>query len=961
MLTSPQTPSQSFVGIGNVIKSFVRLSEVAGDVACLKVGKKIFAYRSILQVNTVNFSLMSEEDKDALIEGFKAFLNGLSFPIQILIKNRPYRLDEYLQSMEAVQGDLAEVARDHADFVRQLASRRALVKRMFYIIVPADAATAKNRTEALITAQTQLRLRTEETLRQLERLGLTGHRLTNKEILNLYQSCFVSEEAKQFPLSDNLIDGVNRLMTSQLDAHRPRLTQNDYLSKFRPEEHEEEGNKKSAKDKKGQKKAPPKKKAKIPEFVSIPELVAPACIQVYPWYIRIDGEAGQEFARTLAFTNYPRSAYPGWFDAIIQVDEPFVDFSIHIAPLSPQEVSSRLGRKAVEFRGAVMAQARQGKSPDPTAAIALEDVEGLREKLARGDERIFTLSVFVQVRGKTRRELSERNNRLAAAIRSLDFRALPAHWQHQAGFLSCLPDADNQLGRGRLFGTGSAATFYPFTGSDISMETGVMFGIHPSGGLIILNPFNSKELENANMVVFAKSGAGKSFFLKTTTCRLLSTCNVYIIDPEAEYNNLCERVNGQYVRLSPDSLQINPFDLYAQPATPESLAAAQQEDEGGEINFFREKLLNLITLFELLLSDEGILPQKEKAFLYRCLVKTYANRGITMDPTTHSRPAPNMQEFYVILSSGLRGDHRFGVGDDTFGLSERLERYLHIFPSKTRVALDNRMVDFNIRELNETLKPLGLFLITEFIWTKMRQARQSRTPQPNTIVLIDEAWLLMQFPQGAKFLAEVARRIRKYGGGLWCTTQNSDDFLGSEEGRTILAMATMKYLMKQDSTTIESVMRTFRLSPGQRNFLLGARRGEGLFATKIWTPMEVVASPKEMEMANTTVGAYTTNQRAQDQHDVLEELAANEVIMPPMPAAPSTKIVTNRTTQTSATTQTGPYSNGSTQSRPYPNGTTPVGPYSNGSTPNGPYSNSTGQNGQQGQQPNPIGPTRNRG
>src|SRR5690349_21473120 len=149
MLVSPQTPSQSFVGIGNVIKAFVRLHEVSGDVACLKMGKKLFAYRSILQVNTVNFALMSEEDKDALIEGFKAFLNGLSFPIQVLIKNRPYRLDEYLQSMEAVQGDLAEVARDHADFVRQLASRRALVKRMFYIVIPADATTAKNKTEAL--------------------------------------------------------------------------------------------------------------------------------------------------------------------------------------------------------------------------------------------------------------------------------------------------------------------------------------------------------------------------------------------------------------------------------------------------------------------------------------------------------------------------------------------------------------------------------------------------------------------------------------------------------------------------------------------------------------------------------------------------------------------------------------------------------------------------------------------
>ncbi|HLZ63270.1 MAG TPA: hypothetical protein VKR06_40575 [Ktedonosporobacter sp.] len=858
MLTTPQTPSQSLTGVGSVIRYFVRLREVSGDVACLDFGRRIYEYRSILRVNTVNFGLMSEEDKDALIEGFKSFLNGLSFPVQILIKNLPYRLDEYLASMEAVQGDLAEMAHDHAQFVRTLSSKRALVKRLFYIVIPADQTIIRNKAEALSNAQTQLKLRTEEILRQLERLGLTGQRLTNREILSLYQSCFVSEEARQFPLSDGLLDGVNRLMTSSLD---PALLPRDEVKwNMLDEEVEEE------KIQNGKKKpqARPKSKRKIPEFVSVPELISPSSMELFPWYVRIDGEAGQEYVRTLSFINYPRSAYPGWLDAIVQVDEPYVDFSIHVAPLSPQEVSAHLGKKAVEFRGAVLAAARQGKGQDPTAQVALEDIEGLREKLARGDERVFKISLFVQVRGKTRKELSERNNRLVAAIRSLDFRALPAHWQHQAGFLSCLPDGDNQLGRGRLFGTSSAATFYPFTGSDISMDSGVMFGMNPSGGLIILNPFNSQILENANMVVFAKSGAGKSFFLKTTTGRLLPTCNVYVVDPEAEYNNMCERVHGQYVRLSSDSLQINPFELHGQSS------GADSDDEDSEVNFFREKLLNLITLFELLLSDEGNLPQKEKAFLYRCLVKTYENRGITLDPSTHTRPAPNLQEFYVIMSSALRGDNRFGVGVDNFGLSERLERYLHLFPGRTRVILDNRFIDFNIRELNESLKPIGLFLITEFLWTRMRQARMAKVAQPNTIVLIDEAWLLMQFPQGAKFLAEFARRIRKYGGGLWCTTQNSDDFLGSEEGRTILAMATMKYLMKQDSTTIESVVRTFRLSPGQRNFLLGARRGEGLFATKIWTPMEVVASPKEAEMANTTLGVRIQNAQA-DTSDALWE------------------------------------------------------------------------------------------
>jgi hypothetical protein len=531
--------------------------------------------------------------------------------------------------------------------------------------------------------------------------------------------------------------------------------------------------------KKKQKKKRGDQKSGLPAFVNIPDLVAPSSIEVFPTYIRIDGEVEHEYARTLILTSYPRSGYPGWLDSIVQVDEPHIDFSIHITPLSPEQVNARLARKAVEFRGSVIVAQRQGRNPDPTAAIALQDVEQLRENLARGDERVFNITISFLIRAKDRRELAERSDRIVSVIRSLDFRALPAQWQHHLGFLASLPQGFNPLGRGRLFGTSSASTFFPFTGSDIGMDNGVMFGVYPNGGLIILNPFNSNQLENANMVVFAKSGAGKSFFLKTVSCRLLPTCDVYVVDPEAEYNNLCDQVRGQYVRLSSESLQINPLELYGQAGA--NYSSVQRGKE--EMNFFREKLLNLITLLELLLSDEGSLTQKEKGFLYKCLMKTYENRGITMDPATHGRVPPNMHEFYVIMSSALRGDNRFGVGADTHGLSERLERYLHLFPARTRVVLDNKFVDFNIRELNDGLKPVGLFLITEFLWTKMRQTRQGLSHR-NSIVLIDEAWLLMRFKQGAKFLEEFARRIRKYGGGLWCTTQNSGDFLGSEEGKT---------------------------------------------------------------------------------------------------------------------------------------------------------------------------------
>ncbi|HEY4386373.1 MAG TPA: ATP-binding protein, partial [Ktedonobacteraceae bacterium] len=649
--------------------------------------------------------------------------------------------------------------------------------------------TITNKTEALVNAQLQLKLRIDEMQRQLERMGLTGKRLTTLEIIRFYQSCYTPWEARQRPITMGMVDGSHGgpMVSALDDRYDETAIVDSSLSDAQLQSSSDKDEKKKRKKQQKEK----NERNKLPVFVNLPDLITPSSIQIYPTHVRVDGESGHEYVRTLAIASYPRSSYPGWLDSIIQIDEPNIDFSIHVTPLQPEQVSARLSQKSVEFRGAAMVSERQGRTPDPSTSIALGDVEKLRENIARGNERVFNISTFVQVHGRDRHELSERSDRIAGVIRSLDFRALPVHWQHHAGLMSCLPDANNQLGRGRLFGTNSASTFYPFTNSDISMDNGVMFGAHPNGGLVILNPFNSQVLENGNLVVFAKSGAGKSFFLKTVTSRLLPTCNVYVIDPEAEYNNMCEMVSGQYVRLSTDSLQVNPFELYG------GVANAPTAGEKGEINFFREKLLNLITLLELLLSDEGALPQKEKAFLYKCIIKTYENRGITMDPTTHGLVPPNMQEFFVIMSSALRGDDRFGVGKDTYGLSERLERYLHLFPMRTHVVLNNRFIDFNIRELNDTLKPIGLFLIADFLWTKIRQARQSNIPQPNTIILIDEAWLLMQFAQGAKFLEELSRRIRKYGGGLWCTTQNSDDFLGSDEGKTILAMATMKFLMKQ--------------------------------------------------------------------------------------------------------------------------------------------------------------------
>ncbi len=838
MLTAPKTPSMLFSSVASVAEAFVKLRQVEGDVACLVSAYKNFEYRGILKVNAINFAQMAEDEQAGVIEGFKVFLNTISFPIQVLIRNRPYNLEHYLQAIDAAKGVLAPITRDHAHFVRALAARRGLVMREFYVIVPADRQLAKDKTEALFNAQVQLKQRIEELSRRLEYVGLLGKRLTTLEIVQLYQSCYTPWEE---PFAEGMREGSHDALNYRSDAELSARKFQGH-AQLAVETKREKRQKAQDARKEARKQA---KKNKMPAFIKVPGLVLPSDVQVFPSYIRIDRDAQREYVRTLALASYPRSVHPGWFDSIIQVNEPNIDFSIHVYPQRKELVSSRLSQKAIQFRGATLVSVRQGRTADPSITRALGDVEKLRENIAGGNEHAFTISAFIQVRGRDRRELGERSDRITRTIRSIDFRALPTHWQHHVGLMSCLPDANNPLGRGRLFGTSSAATFYPFTNSDISTETGVMFGAHPGGGLVILNPFNRQALENGNLVVLAKSGTGKSFFLKTVTSRLLPTCNVHVIDPEGEYNTLCETVKGQHIGITPDSLQINPFELYGGIGT----VSSSDDAERGGMNFLREKLLNLVTLLELILSDEGMLPQKEKAILYNCLIKVYERRGITMDPSTHGRVPPTMQEFYEILSIVLRHDGRPGVGQR---LSERLERCLHLFPARTQIVLDNRFIDFNLRALSDLYKPIGLFLLTEFLWIRLRQEHQSNGSLSNTILLIDEIWPLMKFQQGAKFLAELSRRMHNYGASLWCTTQNVADLLATDEGKGMVAMAALKFLMKQDSGTVDVVAQAFNLNPGQKSFLQGARRGEGLFARKSWSQMEVLASPLEVKMAHAT-------------------------------------------------------------------------------------------------------------
>ncbi len=572
---------------------------------------------------------------------------------------------------------------------------------------------------------------------------------------------------------------------------------------------------------------------------SVVDVIAPAAIEAGRSLLLLDGR----YVRVLALAEYPRYVHPNWLGRLIDFDAP-LDLSLHLEPLESATTIRRLTHKLVELQSSRMLDARSGKIASAEREVAYEDVERLRDALQRGEERVFSASLYLCLRSSTAAALDDLTRRVEAALGGMLASSRPALYEMLPGLLSCLPAGQDHLGRCRNLDTTSAATMIPFTSSHLSMERGILYGVSVHNhSLVVFDPF-SRELENANKVVFAKSGAGKSYACKVEALRaLLLGIEYYVIDPEDEYRRVCDAVGGQYIRLSgTSSHHINPFDL----------PAAAPRDDGEARDPLAERLLALQGLLGLMLADRGSsLSQREKGALDAALLETYRRAGISRDPRTHSRPAPVLRDLYAVLREQ----------GDAHGLADRLERYIdgslgRVFSSPTSVDLARPFVVFNVRDLEPELRPLGVYLIADYIW---RQVRGSRRPR---MLLIDEAWSLMQHEEGAKFLSSMARQARKHYLGLTTVTQDVEDFLATPDGHTVLANSSVQLLMRQDSSTIDVVAQTFRLSAGEREFLLSCRKGEGLFfARGNHIALRVEASPMEHALATTDPAELAERER----------------------------------------------------------------------------------------------------
>lgn len=548
---------------------------------------------------------------------------------------------------------------------------------------------------------------------------------------------------------------------------------------------------------------------------SLTDIIAPSSVEVDFNFIRV----GEFYYKTFFVVGYPRFVSPSWLSPLIDFDHS-MNISMFCYPALSGDVLTDLRRKIAEMEATLSSQAEEGKIVDPKVQAALEDALSLQEQLAKGVERFFQFSLYITLFSENLSDLEESAKKLTSALSSILLMTKMTTLQMEDGFKSTIPMGIDKLYITRNMDTTSLASTFPFTSATLTQDKGIMYGINEQNGSLII--FDRFSLENANEVVFGKSGAGKSYLIKLESLRqFMFGTEVIIIDPEGEYETLANTLGGEHVSFTPsDPIKINPFDL--------SGLYEEGENELG---------LKILSLHGLLRIVMGKLESGEDAILDRALVETYRQKGITADPATQKNQPPLMEDLYKAL---------LGMEDATArGLALRLEKFIKgslngIFNQQSNFDITNPFTVFSIKALEEELRPIAMHIILDFIWTRIRKNLKKR------LLILDEAWYIMKYEDSASFVYGIAKRARKYYLALTTATQDVQDFLSTDYGKAILSNSSIQMLLKQSPTEVDQISQIFYLSQGEKELLLSADVGEGLFfAGQNHVVLKVIAAPFE--------------------------------------------------------------------------------------------------------------------
>ncbi len=553
--------------------------------------------------------------------------------------------------------------------------------------------------------------------------------------------------------------------------------------------------------------------------MTIKDLIAPSAMKIQPSYLEIGGK----LARTIFVMGYPRFVSVGWFAPILNLNNMF-DVAMFFYPIDSAVVLKQLKNKAGNIEAQIIADAEKGAARDPMRETALRDVEALRDSLTQGVEKFFQFALYVTIYEDTLADLDKLANTVNDLLGARLIFSKSVYYQAEQGFNSTLPLCNDEIIVSFNMNSSPIASSFPFISSELTSDNGILYGINRHNNSLIL--FDRFSLQNANTVVFATSGAGKSYAIKLEVLRsLMMGVEVIIIDPEYEYKHLADAVGGTYFNFSLSSEnKINPFDL------PRAVGG---DTKAGDI--IRNAVITVKGLIRLML---GQLTHEEDSIVDQALLQTYAKKDITPDSNLAEIEAPTMQDFQDILE-GIEGGASIAL---------RLHKYTEgtfsgLFNSPTNVKMNNKLICFSVRDLEDELRPIAIYMIINYIWNVVRSEMRKR------ILVIDEAWWLMQYEDSAKFVFAMAKRCRKYYLGITTITQDVNDFLISPYGQAIVTNSSLQLLLKQSTASIDLIQKTFALTEGEKYLLLESGLGEGIFfAGTRHAAIKIVASYTEDQL-----------------------------------------------------------------------------------------------------------------
>ncbi|HET8581360.1 MAG TPA: DUF87 domain-containing protein [Candidatus Paceibacterota bacterium] len=589
--------------------------------------------------------------------------------------------------------------------------------------------------------------------------------------------------------------------------------------------------------------------------LELQDVIAPSALEISPRELHL----GERIARTFFVISYPRFLTTGWFAPIINLDK-VLDISIFVHPIDTTTVLRQFQKKVAEVESQIATREEKGMVRDPKLDIAYTDLEQLRDDLQQAQEKLFEVGLYLTVYANTREELDKIESEIRSILESRLVYVRPALFQQEQGFRSVIPIAKDELNVHTKLNSSPLSSFFPFISFDLTSDRGILYGINRHNSSLIL--FDRFSLENYNSVTFAKSGSGKSYATKLEILRsLMFDTEVIVIDPEQEYRYLAETTGGRYFNISLSSEHhINPFDL-----------AVPREDEN-PADVLRSNIISLVGLFRIMLG--GLTPE-EDAIIDKAITETYALKDITADSNFAAIEPPLLSDFELVLS-GMEGSE---------SLVARLSKYTKgtwsgFMNRPTNVDMNKRLVVFSVRDMEDDLKAVAMYIITHHIWNTVRKELRKR------LLVIDEAWWMMKSEDTASFLFGIAKRGRKYYLGLSTITQDVSDFLSSPYGVPMLTNSSIQLLLRQSPTSVDLVQETFKLSDEEKYLLLESDVGEGIFFAGLkHVAIKIIASYTEDQIITSDPSQILAIRKAKEELANQEPDGAAAVEAPAMSAA----------------------------------------------------------------------------